>query len=103
MCRNRPRRCFQGALRIAKRFRQGATLVPRMLCFVERKALGRLGPNPAAPLVMSRRSRQEKKPWKDLPGIENPVEAQFLRPTLLGESILPYRVFRPFEAVIPVN
>ena len=31
------------------------------------------------------------------------MEAEFLRPTLLGESILPYRVFRPFEAVIPVD
>jgi hypothetical protein len=38
-----------------------------------------------------------------LAGIENQVEAQFLRPTLLGESILPYRVFRPFEAVIPLS
>ena len=84
-------------------FRAGATLFPRMLCFVERKSLGRLGHDPSAPLVTSRRSAQEKAPWKSLPAIENPVEAQFLRPTLLGESILPYRVFRPFEAVIPAT
>ncbi len=38
-----------------------------------------------------------------MPPIENQVEAQFIRPTLLGESILPYRVFRSFEAVIPVT
>jgi hypothetical protein len=38
-----------------------------------------------------------------LPAIENRVEVEFLRPTLLGESILPYRVFQPFEAVIPVD
>ncbi|MGO9743742.1 MAG: N-6 DNA methylase [Roseiarcus sp.] len=94
---------FSGGSAYRAAFRQGATLVPRMLCFVERKALGRIGPNPATPLVMSRRSPQEKRPWRDLPGIENPVEAEFLRPTLLGESILPYRVFRPFEAVIPVT
>ena len=36
-------------------------------------------------------------------GIENPVEAEFLRPVLLGESILPFRVWRPFEAVLPVD
>src|SRR6185437_5470160 len=59
--------------------------------------------NPSAPLVASRRSTQEKLPWKNLPAVDNPVEAEFLRPVLLGESILPYRVFRPFEGVIPVS
>jgi hypothetical protein len=65
--------------------------------------MGRLGANPSAPLVASRRSRQEKPPWREMPAIENPVETEFLRPVLLGESILPYRVFRPFEGVIPVT
>ena len=74
-----------------------------MLCFVERKALGRLGADSSAPLVISRRNTQEKKPWKSLPSIENQVEAEFLRPVLLGESILPYRLFPTFEAVIPVT
>jgi hypothetical protein len=94
---------FSGGSAYREAFRQGATLVPRMLCFIERKTFGRLGADPTAPMVTSRRSSQEKKPWKDLPAIENQVEAQFIRPTLLGESILPYRVFRPFEAVIPVT
>jgi len=74
-----------------------------MLCLVERRPAGRLGADPSAPFVASRRSSQEKKPWKDLPGIENRVEAEFLRPVLLGESILPYRLFRPFEGVVPVS
>ncbi len=74
-----------------------------MLCFVERKTMGRLGTDPSASYVASRRSVQEKAPWKDLTGIENKVEAEFLYPVLLGESILPYRVFRPFEAVVPVT
>jgi hypothetical protein len=94
---------FSGGSAYRKAFRQGATLVPRMLCFVERKVLGRLGADPTAPLVASRRNGQEKKPWKSLPSIENQVEAEFLRPTLLGESILPFRVFQSFEAVIPVT
>ena len=94
---------FSGGSAYRKAFRQGATLVPRMLCFVERKALGRVGADATAPLVVSRRNSQEKKPWKSLSGIENQVEAEFLRPTLLGESILPYRVFQPFEAVIPAT
>jgi hypothetical protein len=94
---------FDGGSAYREVFRQGATLVPRMLCLVERRPAGRLGTNPSAPLVASRRNSQEKQPWKRLPGIENPVEAEFLRPVLLGESILPYRVFRPFEGVAPLT
>ncbi len=84
-------------------FRNGSTLYPRMLCFVERKSIGRLGADPSTPLVESRRNNQEKMPWKALPGLENQVEAEFLRSVLLGESILPYRLLRSFEAVIPVG
>ena len=84
-------------------FRQGATLVPRMLCLVERRTMGKLGADPSMPLVRSRRSTQEKKPWNGLEAIEHRVEAGFIRPVLLGESILPFRLFRPFEGVIPVN
>jgi hypothetical protein len=94
---------FTGGSAYRDAFRQGATLVPRMLCLVERKSIGRLGANPAAPLVASRRNTQEKRPWKDLPGVEHNVEAQFLHPILLGESILPYRLFRPFQGVVPVT
>jgi len=84
-------------------FRQGAILVPRMLCFVERKSSGRLGGDPSAPLVISRRSAQEKAPWRNADAIENKVEAQFLRPALLGESIGPFRILRAFEAVVPAT
>lgn len=86
-----------------KSFRQGAILVPRMLCLVERRLMGRLGVDPSAPLVSSRRNSQEKLPWKDMPGVENRVEAEFLRPIFLGESIVPFRVFRPFEGVVPAD
>jgi len=94
---------FEGGSPYRRSFRQGATLVPRMLCLVERRQVGRLGADPSAPLVASRRNSQEKKPWRELSGIENRVEAEFLRPVLLGESILPYRVFRTFEGVLPVS
>jgi hypothetical protein len=94
---------FEGGSPYRKMFRQGATLVPRMLCFVDRKTMGRLGADPSAPYVASRRTNQEKEPWKSVPGIKNRVEAEFLRPVLLGESILPYRLFQPFEAVVPVT
>lgn len=85
------------------RFRQGAILVPRAFVLVERQTSGRLGVNPAAPLVASRRSSQEKKPWKDVEGISGNVETDYLRPVLLGESILPFRLLQSFEGVIPIT
>jgi hypothetical protein len=94
---------FEGGSVYRKSFRQGATLVPRMLCLVERKQTGRLGPDPSAPLVVSRRNSLEKQPWKALPGIESRVEVEFLHPVLLGESILPYRLHQSFEGVVPVT
>lgn len=93
---------FTGGSDYRNAFRQGATLVPRMLSLIEHKTMGRLGADPSAPMVMSRRSSLEKLPWRDMAGIENQVEADFLRPVLLGESILPFRLFQAFEAVIPI-
>jgi hypothetical protein len=94
---------FIGGSPYREAFRQGATLVPRMLNLVERKEMGRLGSDENAPMVVSRRSSLEKTPWRDAPAVENQVEAEFLRPILLGESILPYRLLQTFEGVIPVN
>lgn len=84
-------------------FRDGATLYPRKLCLVERGPVGRLGSNPAAPLVRSWISTQEKKPWKSAEGIEGNVEAEFVRSVYLGESIAPFRVLRRFEGVVPID
>jgi hypothetical protein len=94
---------FKGGSAYRASFRNGATLYPRLLCFIERTPAGRLGMNPLAPAVASRRSRQEKEPWKHLPSLSGNVEAEFLHPVLLGESILPFRVFRPYECVVPVT
>lgn len=84
-------------------FRQGATLVPRMLCLVEKVPAGRLGGDPKAPLVRSRRSTQEKEPWRNLEGLEGQIEEEFLRPVYLGESILPFRAWKPALGVIPAS
>jgi predicted RNA methylase len=94
---------FIGGSTYRATFRNGASLFPRLLCIVERRQIGRLGADPSAPYVVSRRSSLEKEPWKSLPSIENRIESEYLRPVLLGESILPYRVFRPFEGVVPVT
>ncbi|MFJ8152511.1 N-6 DNA methylase [Streptomyces sp. NPDC094468] len=85
------------------RFWQGATIVPRVLFFVEQLEAGPLGLGGGRVRVRSERSSTEKKPWKDLPDLEGVVEAQFVRPVLLGESVLPYRLLAPRKAVLPVE
>jgi hypothetical protein len=51
--------------------------------------------------MRSRRTALEKKPWRDLPALEGRVEAKFLRPLYLGESIAPFRLLDAPLAVIP--
>lgn len=85
-----------------EKFKNGATLWPRRLVLVERlPTTGRLGANPSAPRMRGRNSSQDKAPWKDIAPLEGPIEAEFLRPVLLGESIAPYRVLSHVTAVIP--
>jgi hypothetical protein len=75
-----------------------------MLCLVTRQSVGGiLGSDVSAPFVVSRRTTQEKEPWKSLSGVKARVEAEFVRPVLLGESILPYRIFGSFEGIIPTT
>ena len=82
-------------------FRNGATLYPRLLCLVMRVASARIGINPRVPLVRSE-DRDRKGPWKTVEALRGPVEAHFLRPVYLGESIAPYRVLDPSEGVVPI-
>ena len=83
------------------RFHQGATLLPQVLCLVELAAAGPLGAAAQAPLVHSRRSPQEKGPWKDLDSVTGNVERGFVRPAYLGRSVAPFRLLPPPLAVIP--
>jgi hypothetical protein len=85
------------------RFRAGAKLDPRRLILVERVAGGRLGANPEAPLVRGRTGTLDKKPWRDLEPPQGAVEAEFIRPVYLGESIGPYLPYPPVLGVIPWN
>jgi SAM-dependent methyltransferase len=83
------------------RFSQGASVVPRMMFVVEQRAAGPLGAGAGRTAITSRRTPNEKTPWKNLPALDGTVERQFVRPMLLGETILPYRVLEPVRAVIP--
>ncbi len=83
------------------RFAQGATVVPRMLFVVELAPTGPLGTGLGRRAVRSLRSPNEKQPWRGLATLEGVVEAEFVRPLLVGESLLPFAVREPRLAVIP--
>jgi SAM-dependent methyltransferase len=85
----------------AARFSQGATIVPRFMFFVDPAPASPLGAGAGRKAVRSRRSANEKRPWKDLAQIEGSVESQFLWRAHLGETVLPYRLHAPLTAVIP--
>ncbi len=92
---------FSGGSPYREAFHNGATLYPRLLCVVEEVAPGSLGANSEAPLVRSRKNNLEKQPWKGMPALQMNIEARFLRPLHLGESIAPFRPLEPVTAVIP--
>jgi len=82
-------------------FRQGAIISPRVLFTVQYVQAGILGPSPDSPLVESRRSNLEKLPWKNIHSLRSNIEADFLSPLYLGESIAPFRILSPILSVIP--
>lgn len=92
---------MEGGSAYRERFRNGATMFPRMLCVVERVAAGGLGGTASVPLVRSRRTNLEKEPWKSLPPLQMTVESDALRPLYLGESIAPFRLLEPVLCVVP--
>lgn len=85
-----------------KRFRQGAVLAPRALLFVNRSAEPPLGTGAGRVAVESRRTTLEKAPWKTVESLTGVVERSFVRSVHLGETVLPYRVLDPLEAVLPI-
>jgi hypothetical protein len=85
----------------ADRFRNGATIFPRFLFFITRQEAGPLGMPVGKVGVVSRRGANDKAPWKNLPALKGVVETEFIRPVLLGESLVPFRIAQTFEAVIP--
>lgn len=83
------------------RFTQGATVVPRFLLLVEKKESGPLGVGAGRVAVQSRRSPNEKLPWKKLSSLQGNIERQFVRSMHLGETVLPYRLLEPLRSIVP--
>ena len=90
----------------AKFTRNGATLFPRVLFFVNET------PNPATVSVSNtvttvpRRGVYDKEPWKslDLPALNgNTIEKEHLFDALLGETLVPYATLDPLKVILPIK
>jgi len=85
-----------------KSFRDGAIVYPRRLVCVVREPAGPLGlPNGLAK-VRSRTSPQDKTPWNGA-DIRATAADRYVRPLLLGEHTLPYRVTTAAECILPIE
>lgn len=74
-----------------------------MVYFVEPQPASPLGVGAGRRAVQSERRSAENAPWKFLPAMKGVVETEFVRPVLLGENVLPYRLLPPREAVLPIE
>ena len=84
------------------RFAQGANFVPFFLFNVQIRDSTSLGTGADRIAVCSRRSNNEKAPWKDLPPVYGTVERRFVRSLYVGENIMPFLCLHPRgEAIIP--
>ncbi len=89
------------------RSREGATIVPRVLFFVE------VSESPVSWVkdicqIRPRRSKSEKSPWKDLPDefirqLSGPIESPHVFEVFLGETLIPFALLDPLKAVLPIG
>ena len=85
--------------------RQGATIVPRCLFFVEETESSVTVQAGQTITVNPRRGSQDKDPWRslDLAKITSQtVEAQHVFDVHLGETLAPYVMLDPLKAVLPI-
>jgi SAM-dependent methyltransferase len=96
-------RTLVGVSPYRERFRQGATLVPRRFFMVEPEVTGRLGSRRDAPRMRGREGPLDKSPWNTVEAPRGPMEVEFIRQVILGESISPFRLLGTVAAVIPLS
>jgi len=85
------------------RFKNGATIYPRRFFMVEPEPVSRLGGRHDAPRMHGRAGSLDNYPWTTVEPPRGPVEVQFLRQIVLGETIAPYRLLETVTAVIPLH
>ena len=86
--------------------RQGATIVPRSLFFINETENPSIIPAAGTITVNPRRGSQDKAPWKtlDLRDITNQaIENLHVYDVHLGETVVPYVTLEPLKAVLPVR
>ena len=98
----RPRTLI-GASPYRIRFRNGASIFPRRFFIVDPEPVGRLGSRRDAPRMQGRAGSLDKRPWTDVVPPRGPVETQFLRQLVLGETVAPFRLLESVTAVIPLD
>ena len=95
-----------GASPYAGHSRQGATIVPRCLFFVEETGNPAIVQAGQTVTVSPRRGSQDKEPWRSLnlaAITEQTIEAQHVYDVHLGETVVPYATLDPLKAVLPLR
>lgn len=86
--------------------RQGATIVPRCLLFVNQTESAARVRTPNTVVVNPRRGSSDNPPWKhlDLTTIsEQTIETEHIFDIHLGETVVPYATLDPLKAVLPLE
>ena len=86
--------------------RQGASLRPRRLIFVEEIENPAIVQAGQTITVNPRRGGQDKRPWRDLDLTaitDQTIETQHVYDVYLGETVAPYTTLDPLWAVLPVR
>ena len=86
--------------------RNGATIFPRVLFFVEETTNTAVVQAAPTVTVNPRRGRQDKAPWKDLDLTTitgQTVEDRHLFDVHLGETVAPYVTLEPLKALLPLK
>ena len=89
-----------------QRSRNGATVFPRCLFFVNETENAAIVQAGQTITVNPRRGSQDKVPWRDLDLAaitEQTVERSHLYDLHLGETVVPYATLEPLKAILPVK
>ena len=86
--------------------RQGATIVPRCLLFVNLTESAARVRTPNTVVVNPRRGSSDNPPWKDLDLTaisEQTVETEHVFDVHLGETVVPYATLTPLKSALPLK
>lgn len=94
-----PRSPYHGVVR------QGATITPRVLFFVEEQtqALSKLGTAQGTVAVNASRVGKGHRPWSTLPGWSATLPNRYIFDVHLGSTVVPFHLLSPWRAVLPID